>query len=89
MLVLFHTNKEELIGKVPIEGSVECIYYEKMLFDILRKMSKKNRSTNTSPSLFSVLLGEILWETVLKRKMEPDSWLTFKDNILKTQMDSF
>lgn len=94
MLGLFHMNKEELIGEVPIESSLDCSSYEKMLFEILRKMSKKNsRSTTTSlwgGSLFlSALLGEILWDTVLKRKMALESWLTSQDTVLKTQKDLF
>lgn len=47
MLGLFHMNKKELIGEV--EGSLDSSYYETVLFEILRKMSKKNsRSTITS-----------------------------------------
>lgn len=47
VLGLFHMNKKELIGEV--EGSLDSSYYETVLFEILRKMSKKNsRSTITS-----------------------------------------
>lgn len=67
-------NKEELIGEVPTVGSLDCSYYEAMLFEILRKMSKKTAdlqvlASGEDPSLFNTLLGEILWETDLKRKM--------------------
>lgn len=42
-------NKEKLIGEVPIEGSLECSYYEKMLFDILRKNEQEKQIYNHNP----------------------------------------
>lgn len=88
MLGLFHMNKKELIGEV--EGSLDSSYYETVLFEILRKTADlQSQVSGEDPSLFSALFGEIPWETVPKRKMAPESWLTSKDNVLKTKNNSF
>jgi len=38
---------------------------------------------------FKILRGVIPWETVLKCKEDQDSWLIFKDNLLRAQEWSF
>lgn len=48
VLRLFLMNKEELVGDVLIDGSLDYSYCETVLFKILKEMSKKSSRITTT-----------------------------------------
>lgn len=48
VLQLFVMNKEELVGDVLIDGSLDYSYCETVLFEILKEMSKKSSRITTT-----------------------------------------
>lgn len=48
MLRLFLMNKEELVGDVLIDGSLDYSYCETVLFKILKEMSKESSRITTT-----------------------------------------
>ncbi|KAK4824035.1 hypothetical protein QYF61_009626 [Mycteria americana] len=85
------TNKEGLVGKVNLKGSLGCSDHEMVEFNILRAPRRAHSKLNTLDfrragfGLFRDLLGRVPWDTSLEGRGAQESWLIFKDHLLQAQ----
>ena len=90
-LDLVLTDAEGLIKEVKVEALPGCRDHALVQFEILRvtgPAKSKVRTLNFSRAhlrLFKGLLGEILWEAVLRDKGVEQSWQLFKDSFVRVQ----
>lgn len=90
MLDRFFPNKEELVGSVKFEGSLDCGDHE-MEFQILRAARKVHRKLTILDfrkadfGVFRDLPHRISWDKALEGRGTKESWLVFKDHLLQAQ----
>lgn len=91
LLDLLLTNAEEIIKDVNVEGSLGCSNHALVEFVISRDVGLAKGGVRTlnfgraNFKLFNGLLAEIPWDAVPKDKDVEESWLLFKDALLKAQ----
>jgi len=94
MLDVLLTSKEGLVGKVKLKGSLGCSDHETVEFRILRA-ARRVHSKLTSLDfrrrdfgLFRDLLGRVPLDKALEARGAQESWLIFKDHLLKLRSDA-
>ncbi|PKU33078.1 glycerol kinase [Limosa lapponica baueri] len=91
MLDLVLSNKEGLVGNVKIRGSLGCSDHEMMEFKTLKAARRAHSKLTTLNfrradfGLFRDLLGRVPWDKALEGRGAQESWLIFKDHLLKAQ----
>jgi len=91
MLDLVLTNKEGLVGKVKVKGSLGCSDHEMVEFKILRAARKACSKLATLDfrradfGLLRDLLHRTPWDKALEGRGAQESWLVFKDHLLQAQ----
>ncbi|CAM5130792.1 unnamed protein product [Natator depressus] len=90
-LDLLLTNREELVGKAKVDGNLGGSDHEMVEFRILtqgRKVSSRIRTLDFRKADFDSLrerMGRIPWGTNMKGKGVQESWLYFKESLLRLQ----
>ncbi|CAM5117140.1 unnamed protein product [Natator depressus] len=90
-LDLLLTNREELVGEAEVDGNLGGSDHEMVEFRILtqgRKVSSRIRTLDFRKADFDSLrerMGRIPWETNMKGKGVQESWLYFKESLLRLQ----
>ena len=92
LLHLLLINEEEQLDDVKFKGSLACSDHETVELKFLRGLTKTNRRI-TAPNFRRAhpnlsrdyLLGRMPWETTLECRGSQESWLTFKDSLLRAQ----
>lgn len=92
LLDLLLTNEEELLDDVEFKGNLACRDQETVELKFHRGLNKSNRTT-TSPtpgdhvsvSSGPYLLTRVPWETALELRGSQQSWLPFKDSLIRAQ----
>ena len=88
---LLLTNVEEIIKRVMVGGSLGCSDHALVKFVILRDVGlakSGGRTLNFRRADFKLLNGsraKIPWSSVLKDKDFEESWILFKNALLKAQ----
>jgi len=91
LLDLLLTNAEEIIKDVNVGGIPGCSDHALVEFVISRDVGLAKSGVRTlnfgsaTFKLFNGLLAKIPWDAVLKDKDVEESWLLFKDALLKAQ----
>ncbi|CAM4601352.1 unnamed protein product [Lepidochelys olivacea] len=90
-LDLLLTNRVELVGEAKVDGNLGSSDHELVEFRILtqeRKVSSRIRTLDFRKADFDSLrerMGRIPWRTNLKGKGVQESWLYFKESLLRLQ----
>ena len=90
-LDLVLTDAEELIKELKVGAILGCRDHALVQFEMVRATGpakSKVRTLNFRRAhlrLFKGLLGEILWEAVLRDKGVEQSWQLFKDSFVRVQ----
>ncbi|GAB0182026.1 hypothetical protein GRJ2_000667900 [Grus japonensis] len=91
MLDLVLINKEGLVGNAKLKGSLSCSDHEMVEFQILRAVRRAHSKLTTLDfgradfGLFRDLLGRIPWDKAVEARGAQESWLVFKDHLLRAQ----
>ncbi|CAM5167297.1 unnamed protein product [Natator depressus] len=91
LLDLLLTNREELVGEAKVDGNLGGSDHEMVEFRILtqgRKESSRIRTLDFRKADFDSLrelLGKIPWENNMRGKGVQESWLYFKESLLRLQ----
>ena len=91
MLHLVLTSAEEMVKDIQIKGSLGCSDRALVEFVISMDVGLAKGGVRTlnfgraNLKLFKGLLVKIPWDAVLKDKDVEESWLLFKDALLKAQ----
>ncbi|CAM5155513.1 unnamed protein product [Natator depressus] len=90
-LDLLLTNRVELVGEAKVDGNLGGSDHELVEFRILtqgRKVSSRIRTLDFRKADFDSLrerMGRIPWGTIMKGKGVQESWLYFKESLLRLQ----
>ncbi|CAM4569974.1 unnamed protein product [Lepidochelys olivacea] len=91
LLHLLLTNREELVGEAKVDGNLGGSDHEMVEFKILtqgRKESSRIRTLDFRKADFDSLrelMGKIPWENNMRGKGVQESWLYFKDSLMRLQ----
>ncbi|XP_062466520.1 uncharacterized protein LOC134159318 [Pezoporus occidentalis] len=91
MLDLVLTNREGLVGKVMLQGSLGCSDHEMVEFEVLRTVRRACSKLTALVfkradfGLFRNLLWKVPWDIALEGRGAQDCWLIFKDHLLQAQ----
>ncbi|CAM4545620.1 unnamed protein product [Lepidochelys olivacea] len=91
LLDLLLTNREELIGEAKVDGNLGGSNHEMVEFRILtqgRKESSRIQTLDFRKADFDSLrelMGKIPWENNMRGKGVQESWLYFKESLLRLQ----
>ncbi|CAM4591395.1 unnamed protein product [Caretta caretta] len=91
LLDLLLTNREELVGEAKVDGNLGGSDHEMVEFRILthgRKESSRIQTLDFRKADFDSLrelMGKIPWENNMRGKGVQESWLYFKESLLRLQ----
>ncbi|CAM4681894.1 unnamed protein product [Lepidochelys kempii] len=94
LLDLLLTNREELVGEAKVDGNLGGSDHQMVEFRILtqgRKESSRIRTLDFRKADFDFLrelMGKIPWENNMRGKRVQESWLYFKESLLRLQGQS-
>ncbi|CAM4574228.1 unnamed protein product [Lepidochelys olivacea] len=90
-LNLLLTNREDLVGEAKVDGNLGCSDHELVEFKILtqgRKVSSRIRTLDFRKADFDSLrelMGRIPWGNNMRGKGVQESWLYFKESLMRLQ----